>query len=122
MHILLLADFIANDDPFVDDGKDIFIDQRYLLDKDNKLNDDTLLVNTVNQFFSEQTDHVSLNIKSPYDTGKTQLLKEIMAIYKPRRVLWLSTRITYTCDILKNIENSSILLISIRKNLNLTGS
>ena len=46
-----IANFI-NDDPFIDDGKDIFIDQRYLLDKDNKLNDNTILVNTVTQFFS----------------------------------------------------------------------
>ena len=45
-----------------------------------------------------------MNLRSPYDTGKTQLIKEAMNKYDPKRVLWISTRITYTFDILKTFE------------------
>ena len=45
-----------------------------------------------------------MNLRSPYDTGKPQLIKEVMNKYDPKRVLWISTRITYTFDILKTFE------------------
>jgi hypothetical protein len=38
-----------NDDPFLED--DTFIDQRYLLDQAKKLEDDTIVCQTVNNFF-----------------------------------------------------------------------
>lgn len=41
----------------------------------------------------------SLNIKSPYGTSKTQLIKCIINKYKPERVLWLSFRQTLSDDI-----------------------
>ena len=84
------------DDKLVKSNNTITIDERYLLDKDKKLEDTSKLTDTVNCFFSTQSSNVSLSIKSPYDTGKTQLLKEIIHKYKPTRILWLSTRITYT--------------------------
>jgi hypothetical protein len=95
------------EDPFIDDdNNNVIINQRYLLDKEKKLEDDANAVaTTVNDFFNTNSNR-SLNIRSPYDTGKTQLLKEIMTRFNPKRVLWLSTRITYTCDILKNFENA----------------
>ena len=96
-----IRDFI-DDDPFIDDNEVITINQRYLLDQDKKLNDNTVLCDTVKQFF--KSDKSSLNIKSPYDTGKTQLMKEIINTYNPKRILWLSTRITYTFDMLKTFE------------------
>lgn len=72
----------------------ININQRYLLDKDNLLNDDTLLVNQVKTFL-EDKQIKSLNIKSPYDTGKTQLLKSILRDYPHlNKVLMVTYRIT----------------------------
>ena len=96
-----------NDYAFVEDNEDnIHITQRYLLDNNKKLDDeDSLVCKTVNHFFSEQTSYTSLNIKSPYDTGKTQLMKEILNKHNPRRVLWLSSRIAYTFDVLKSFEH-----------------
>jgi len=47
----------------------------------------------------------SLNIKSPYDTGKTQLLKQILTKYDPKRVLCVSYRITLSYDIYSNFKN-----------------
>ena len=88
-----IVNFIQ-EDPFIDeDENNIFIEQRYLLDKDKKLDDNTTLTNTVKNFFTpcvlgEKSESVSLNIKSPYDTGKTKLVKEILRKYKPKRVLW----------------------------------
>lgn len=72
----------------------IDINQRYLLDKDNLLNDNTLLVNQVKSFL-EDKQIKSLNIKSPYDTGKTQLLKSILRDYPHlNKVLMVTYRIT----------------------------
>lgn len=61
---------------------------------------DNEVVSNVNNFFN--SDIKSLNIKSPYDTGKTQLIKRIIKKYEPKRVLWLSYRKTLTSDILGN--------------------
>jgi hypothetical protein len=70
------------------------IDQRYLLDKDRLLNDNSLLVNQVKTFLEDKTTK-SLNIKSPYDTGKTQLLKQIMTNYPQfNKMLMVTYRIT----------------------------
>jgi hypothetical protein len=45
------------------------------------------------------TDCKSLNIKSPYGTSKTQLVKLIIQKYNPKRILWLSFRQTLSDDI-----------------------
>ena len=41
----------------------------------------------------------SLNIKSPYGTSKTQLIKLIIQKYNPKKILWLSFRQTLSDDI-----------------------
>jgi len=46
----------------------------------------------------------SFNIKSPYDTGKTQLIKRYLNKFENKRVLWISYRKTLTADILHNFE------------------
>ena len=46
----------------------------------------------------------SLNIRSPYDTGKTQLLKQILTKYNPQRVLWVSYRLTLSYDLFSNFS------------------
>ena len=64
-----------DDDPFADDDpNNAFINQRYLLDREKKLDDDGAVCDSVNEFFKSY-DIVSLNLRSPYDTGKTQLIK-----------------------------------------------
>lgn len=70
------------------------INQRYLLDKDRLLNDSNEFVNNV-KLFLEDKQVKSLNIKSPYDTGKTQLIKSILRDYPTfTRVLMVTYRIT----------------------------
>lgn len=61
---------------------------------------DNEVVSNVNNFFN--SDIKSLNIKSPYNTGKTQLIKRIIKKFEPKRILWLSYRKTLTSDILGN--------------------
>ena len=77
----------------------IDINRRYLLDKDLLLNDkNNEICKYVNTLFKDD-DIKSLNIKSPYDTGKTQLIKEVIKQYNPKKILWLSYRKTLTYDI-----------------------
>ncbi|CAM9745171.1 unnamed protein product, partial [Ectocarpus fasciculatus] len=90
-----------------DDIKDnnvIEINSRYLLEKnDVYLCNDSVLTTNIRKW---QTDDIkSLNIKSPYDTGKTTMLKTIMSVFNPKRVLWLSYRKTLTMDILGNFAS-----------------
>ena len=80
--------------------------QRYLLPVNiNKINDkNDILQNEIIKLFSSNLK--SLNLKSPYDTGKTQLIKKIMDTFNPQKVLWLSYRKTLTNDILSNFETN----------------
>jgi nucleoside-triphosphatase THEP1 len=75
----------------------IQFDKRYLIENEQ----DTFMLDHFKTFF-ETPSIKSLNIKSPYGTGKTQLLKKIISDYNPQKVLWLSYRITLTNDILFN--------------------
>lgn len=76
----------------------------YLIHKDNINLDfkDCLISNKLNEFFT--SDIKSFNIKSPYDTGKTQLLTKIMKKYKQKRVLFLSYRKTLTSDLMSSFS------------------
>ena len=97
-------DVILYDDySFKTDKDTVFINQRYLLNQVKGLTDTTEICKIIKRFFKSKS-ITTLCIKSPYDTGKTQLLKQILDEHKPKRILWLSTRITYTYDILKNFE------------------
>ena len=42
----------------------------------------------------------SLNLRSPYDTGKTKLIQKIITKFNRKKILWLSYRKTLTNDIL----------------------
>jgi hypothetical protein len=79
----------------------INIEQRYLISTDNEKLDDAndTLTNNINEFFSTPSIK-SLNIKSPYDTGKTKLIEKIFNKFEPKKILWLSYRKTLTNDIL----------------------
>ena len=76
----------------------IQIQKEYLTKLNNgvlEIDDD--VVKYCDQLF--QTDCKSLNIKSPYGTSKTQLVKLIIKQYNPKRILWLSFRQTLSDDI-----------------------
>ena len=75
------------------------INKQYLLDEHKLLNDDkNEIVSLIDNFFIN--DNIkSLNIKSPYGTGKTQLIKEIIKNYEPKRILWITYRQTLTNNI-----------------------
>jgi len=77
----------------------------YLIDLNNdKLDDNNCIIsNNVNDFFNNH-EIKSLNIKSPYDTGKTQLLKKIIEKYNPIKILFLSYRKTLTTDLLQSFK------------------
>jgi len=90
------------------------ISKRYLLPKDvetittdfvkvTKEDHDTVLQEKIIEFFEDDTIK-SFNLKSPYDTGKTQMIQRIINTYNPKRILWLSYRKTLTNDILGNFE------------------
>lgn len=90
-------------DDHIKTNNEIKIESRYLLDEDKLLDDDTILVKSIESFFNEP-EIKSLNIKSPYDTGKTQLIKQILTKYNPNRVLWVSYRLTLSYDVFSNFE------------------
>ena len=54
----------------------IEINRPYLLDLDDNSNKDTILKNKIDEFFNNKNIK-SFILKSPYDTGKTQLMKNI---------------------------------------------
>ena len=50
------------------------------------------------------TEIKSINIKSPYGSGKTKFLKNIVSNENNKRILWVSYRITLTDDILNEFQ------------------
>ena len=80
----------------------ITIDKRYLLDN-NKLDDDDILTNNINNFFTNNSLHC-MSIKSPYDTGKTQMIKSIINKYQPVKVLFISYRVSLSVDLYNNFK------------------
>ena len=110
----------------------IEINKEYLLDIDDNLDKDTILNNKIDELFNDNNIK-SFNLKSPYDTGKTQLIKKILNKYQPKKVLWVSYRISLTNDIKGNFKqygfksyldgfnyNSNKLIIQLESLLNLT--
>jgi len=79
----------------------LLINYRYLLDANIN---DNLLVTKTNDFFSDENIK-SLNICSPYNTGKTQYIKNVLDKFQPERILWVSYRISLTNDIKYNFES-----------------
>lgn len=87
----------------------IEMNREYLIDLDNiKLNKEGCVISEQIQKFNE-SNIKSLNIKSPYDTGKTQLLKRYIQNFQPKRILWVSYRKTLTQDILMNFKEYDLI-------------
>ena len=96
------------DDLFKDDKDDmITIESRYLLDQSKKLNDDTTLCDQIKRFYNDDN-MKCLTLKSPMDTGKTVMMKSIIAKYNPKRILWVSYRKTLTYDIFSNFQQFNV--------------
>lgn len=81
----------------------IIINSEYLCELDDNLNLSTILNENINNFFNSYIK--TLSIKSPYDTGKTQLLKKIIRKYEPTKILMLSYRITLSQDLTGNFKD-----------------
>ena len=45
-----------------------------------------------------------MSIKSPYDTGKTQMLKLVINKYQPIKVLFISYRVSLSVDLYNNFK------------------
>jgi len=75
----------------------ININERYLLDKDKLLNDNTPFVDEIKKFVNDKKIKF-LTLKSPYDTGKSQMIKSLMHDYEFKKVLIVSYRITLSYE------------------------
>ena len=82
----------------------IDIIEEYLLDlEDEKLEKETIINNSIKELI-EGNKIKSLNIKSPYNTAKTQLIKRIIKKYKFKRILWVTYRQSLTNDTKGNFK------------------
>jgi len=84
----------------IDNFEQIKINKKYLLDGTST---DKIIFDTIDKWQTTETQK-TLNVKSCYGSGKTQLIKEILKKYEPKRVLWVSYRQTLT----DNIEDEFI--------------
>ena len=76
--------------------------QRYLLQDESikKINDkNDFFQNEIINFF-ESDKLKTLSLRSPYGTGKTQLIKKLIDTFEPKKILWLSYRKTLTNNII----------------------
>jgi hypothetical protein len=73
----------------------IDINKKYIIDGSES---DNIIFDNINKWMTDNTIK-SLNIKSQYGSGKTQLIKTILDKYTPERVLWVSYRQTLTDNI-----------------------
>lgn len=64
--------------------------------------DDDLIPYFDDMFINKK--YKSINIKSPYGSSKTQLIKRVIEKYNPEKVLWLSFRQTLSDDIENNFK------------------
>ena len=76
------------------------INKKYLLNGDS---DDEIIKKYIKKWQTQEIK--TLNIKSKYGSGKTQLLKQILTKYNPKRVLWITYRQTLTDNINDEFKN-----------------
>ncbi len=90
-----------------DERKDIIkFSSKYLLPEKfkgaynkSKINDtNDLLQKNVIKIFNDEDK--SLSLKSPYGTGKTQMIKSIINTFNPKNILWITYRKTLTNNII----------------------
>ena len=82
----------------------IEINDEYLLEiNDDELNNDTIINNKIKEFVSNESIK-SFNLKSTYNTGKTQFMKTIIKKYNFKKILWVTYRQSLTNDIKGNFK------------------
>lgn len=88
---------ISNCSLFADKTKKI--NQRYLIELDTSIMTSNDPVSKTTRKWFNSSSIKTLSIKSPYDTGKTELSKKIQLEFKPKRCLWITHRQSLTHDI-----------------------
>jgi hypothetical protein len=92
--------------PLITHDNIVHINQKYLLSSDKKL-----ILDGETKFEEEVIEYLrnpmikSLNIKSHYGSGKSQLIKSILSTTKPKRVLWISYRKTLSTNLLSSFSD-----------------
>jgi hypothetical protein len=85
-----------NDNLFnIDNYEQVIINNKYLI---NNNETDNIILDNIDKWQTNK-DIKTLNIKSPYGSGKTQLLKTILNKYQQKRVLFITYRQTLTDNI-----------------------
>ena len=88
----------------------IEMNREYLIDLDNmELNKKGCIISEQLKIFNEDEKIKSFNIKSGYDSGKTQLLKKYIKQFDPKRILWISYRKSLTQDVLQNFKEYGLI-------------
>jgi hypothetical protein len=81
-------------------GEWVEIKEKYLLKEDQtEIFNETVLENNINEWIDNKKVK-SFNIKSPYGTGKTQMIKAMLNTFNFPRILWLTYRKTLTNDLM----------------------
>jgi hypothetical protein len=86
----------------------IKFESNYLLGREEKITDKASVTGTeISKWIEGKTK--SLAIWSPYDTGKTDTIKQILEIYNPKRILFISYRQSLTNDFYGNFNKYGLL-------------
>lgn len=84
------------------------IHKEFLIDADESFlnkNSNNIVIQAVNKLFDTKSDLKSVCVKSPYNSGKTSMLKKIIEQFDIKRVLFVSYRQSLSYDLYKNFNN-----------------
>lgn len=82
----------------------ILFDQPYLLEKNTTIkNNDNIVATHINKWATNKTIK-TLAIQSPYNTGKTTMIKSLLKEYNFKRILFISYRQTLTNELYGNFK------------------
>lgn len=95
-------DYYDEDDEDIEDESNFVIDQEYLL-PNKRIQDEGCKVSEVLNKFTGEEKNKCLMIKSPYNTGKTTLLKELCKQYE--NIIFISYRITLSNNLFGGFED-----------------
>lgn len=86
--------------------EDITINDTVIVDQEYLTIDNSVAMNNINEFMSGETKN--LLIKSPYATGKTSMLQQILSQYNHKKVLFVTYRITLASNISGNFPEFAL--------------